>query len=126
MANPALISGGPGGRFARGENNGDTRSFKNTKLNWRAILRRLWTYLGKKRFLLVLAVLFSISSSVLALYSPKLSGAAINTIWNSASRSAVSLRFIWFILFSPSFLLHSPLFTGYPAFAIRTTRRHVL
>jgi len=80
MANPALISGGPGGRFARGENNGDTRHFKNTKLNWRSILKRLWKYLGKNRLLLVLALIFSVSSSVLALYGPKLSGKALDAI----------------------------------------------
>ena len=80
MANPALISGGPGGRFARGENNGDTRHFKNTKLNWRAILRRLWQYLGKNRLYLALALIFSVSSSALALYGPKLSGKALDAI----------------------------------------------
>ena len=80
MANPALISGGPGGRFARGENNGDTRHFKNTKLNWRVLLPRLWKYLGKNRFFLVMALVFSISGSILALYGPKLSGKALDAI----------------------------------------------
>ena len=80
MGNPALISGGPGGRFSRGENNGDNRKFSAKKLNKGAILKRLWKYLGKKRLLLVLALLFSVTSSALALYGPKLSGAALDAI----------------------------------------------
>ena len=80
MGNPALISGGPGGRFSRGENNGDTRKFEAKKLNKGAILKRLWKYLGRNRILLVLALIFSVSSSALALYGPKLSGKALDAI----------------------------------------------
>lgn len=80
MGNPALISGGPGGRFARGENNGDTRKFQSKKLNKGVILKRLWKYLGRNRLLLVLALLFSVSSSALGLYGPKLSGKALDAI----------------------------------------------
>ena len=80
MGNPALISGGPGGRYSRGENNGDTRKFAAKKLNKGAILKRLWKYLGRNRFLLMLALLLSVSSSALALYGPKLSGKALDAI----------------------------------------------
>lgn len=82
MGNPALISGGPGGRFARGENNGDTRKFAAKKLNKGAILKRLWKYLGRNRLLLVLALVFAITSSALQLYGPKLSGEALNAVAN--------------------------------------------
>ena len=80
MPNPTLISGGPGDRYSRGENNGDTRKFKAKKLNKGAILKRLWRYLGRNRFLLLFALIFSVSSSVLALYGPKLSGQALDAI----------------------------------------------
>ena len=82
MANPNLISGGGmgGGRLTRGEMSGDTRRFQAKKINVGALLLRLWRYLGKNRVLLVLAVVFSVSSSLLALYGPKLSGEAINAI----------------------------------------------
>ena len=80
MPNPTLISGGPGDRYSRGENNGDTRKFKAKKLNKGAILKRLWKYLGRNRFLLLFALIFSVSSSVLALYGPKLSGQALDAI----------------------------------------------
>ena len=80
MPNPTLISGGPGDRYSRGENNGDTRKFKAKKLNKGAILKRLWKYLGRNRFLMLFALIFSISSSVLALYGPKLSGEALDAI----------------------------------------------
>lgn len=86
MGNPALISGGPGGRFSRGENNGDTRKFEAKKLNKGAILKRLWKYLGRNRFLLLLALVFSVSSSALALYGPKLSGQALDAIGLGAGK----------------------------------------
>ena len=77
MANPNLIGGG---RLTRSEVSGDRRRFEGKKIHTGALLRRLWHYLGKNRILLVLAVCLSISSSVLSLYGPKLSGEAINAI----------------------------------------------
>ena len=76
-ANPNLIGGG---RMTRAEVSGDKRRFEGTKVNRLALLKRLWRYLGKNRLLLVLAVVLSISSSLLSLYGPKLSGEAINAI----------------------------------------------
>ena len=104
MANPGLIGGGPGGRFARGENNGDTRKFSNKKLNKGAILKRLWTYMGRNRFMLLLAMLLSVSSSSLALYGPKLSGKALDAIGLGAGKvdfqtvfSCVSLMIVFYL-----------------------------
>ena len=76
-ANPNLIGGG---RMTRAEISGDTRRFEGTKLSRGKLLLRLWRYLGRNRFLLVLAVFLSLSSSLLTLYGPKLSGQAINAI----------------------------------------------
>lgn len=75
--NPNLIGGG---RMSRSELNGDRRRFEGKKLNMGALLLRLWRYMGRNRGLLVLALLLSLSSSLLALYGPKLSGQAINAI----------------------------------------------
>ena len=107
MGNPALISGGPGGRYSRGENNGDTRKFAAKKLNKGAILKRLWKYLGKNRLLLVLALIFSISSSALALYGPKLSGQALDAVASGTGKvdfdtvfSCVTLMIIFYIFSS--------------------------
>jgi len=80
MANPGLIAGGPGARFARAETSGDTRKFNTKKLNNGAILKRLWKYMGKSRLLLILALVLSISGNALALYGPKLSGKALDAI----------------------------------------------
>ena len=44
------------------------------------LIRRLWQYMGRSRRLVVLAVVLSAASSLLALYGPKLSGRAINAI----------------------------------------------
>ena len=76
-ANPNLIGGG---RLTRAEVSGDKRRFEGNTLSKGTLLRRLWKYLGRNRLLLVLAVILSLSSSLLALYGPKLSGQAINAI----------------------------------------------
>ena len=75
--NPNMIGGG---RYTRAEVSGDKRSFQNTKVSKGTLLLRLWRYLGRNRLLLVTAVLLSVSSSLLSLYGPKLSGKAINAI----------------------------------------------
>ena len=75
--NPNLIGGG---RLTRAETSGDTRRLEGAKLPRGQLLKRLWQYLGRNRLLLVLAVCLSVTSSLLALYGPKLSGRAINAI----------------------------------------------
>ena len=75
--NPNLIGGG---RMTRAEVSGDKRRFEGATLSRGKLLRRLWRYLGRNRALLVLALLLSLTSSLLALYGPKLSGTAINAI----------------------------------------------
>ena len=75
--NPNLIGGG---RLTRGEVSGDKRRFEGKKLNMKELFLRLWRYIGRNRILLVLALLLSLTSSVLALLGPKLSGQAINAI----------------------------------------------
>ncbi len=75
--NPNLIGGG---RLTRAEVSGDKRRFEGNTIARGALLKRLWKYLGRNRFLLVLALVLSISSSLLGLYGPKLSGEALNAI----------------------------------------------
>ena len=77
MPNPNMIGGG---RLTRAEVSGDKRRFEGKKIHVSALLRRLWRYLGRNKLLLVLAMLLSVSSSVLSLYGPKISGQAINAI----------------------------------------------
>ena len=78
--NPNLIGGGMMRRMSQNEMSGDRRKFEHKKLDTKALLLRLWNYLGRNRFLLVLAFVLSLSSSLLGLYGPKLSGKAINAI----------------------------------------------
>ena len=75
--NPNLIGGG---RYTRAEVSGDKRRFEGNTLSKGTLLKRLWRYLGKNRALLLLAVALSVTSSLLALYGPKLSGQALNAI----------------------------------------------
>ena len=77
MPNPNMIGGG---RMTRGETSGDRRHFSDVKLNAPKLLSRLWRYMGKNRRLVILALVLSLSSSMLSLYGPKLSGQAINAI----------------------------------------------
>ena len=79
MAGPAMIGGG---RYTRAERSGDRRQFSNKKIDRKKLLLRLWKYLGRNRLLLLLAMCFSVASSVLALYGPKLSGEALDAIAN--------------------------------------------
>lgn len=57
-----------------------SQSFHGTKHTKGELIFRLWHYIGHNRFLLLLALFLSVSSSLLALYGPKLSGQAINAI----------------------------------------------
>ena len=77
MPNPNMIGGG---RLTRTEVSGDRRRPNVSNLSKGKLLRRLWNYLGRNRLLLVLALALSVSSSLLSLYGPKLSGEAINAI----------------------------------------------
>ena len=77
MAQPGMIGGG---RMTRNEMNGDRRQFERKKVPTGKLLKRLWKYIGKYRLLVILAAILSITSSMLSLYGPKLSGQAINAI----------------------------------------------
>ena len=89
-ANPNMIGGG---RMTRAEVSGDKRRFEGKKLNICALLLRLWRYIGRNRLLVVLAILLSLSSSLLSLYGPKLSGQAINAIELGAGK--VDFETVW-------------------------------
>ena len=88
--NPNLIGGG---RLTRAEISGDKRKLEKQKLNVKALLLRLWKYMGRNRILVILAVLLSLSSSLLSLYGPKLSGEAINAIELGAGK--VDFDTVW-------------------------------
>ena len=89
-ANPNLIGGG---RMTRAEVSGDKRRFEGKKINVGALLIRLWRYMGRNRLLVILAILLSLSSSLLSLYGPKLSGEAINAIELGAGK--VDFHTVW-------------------------------
>ena len=88
--NPNLIGGG---RYTRAEVSGDKRRFEGKKLNMWALLLRLWRYMGRNRILVILALILSLSSSLLSLYGPKLSGEAINAIELGAGK--VDFDTVW-------------------------------
>ena len=67
-------------------NPNDRRVLAKAKLPRSVLLKKLWKYLGRNRLLVILALLLSVSSSLLSLYGPKLSGKAINAIDLGAGR----------------------------------------
>lgn len=73
------------------------------------LLRRFWSYLGRDRLLLVLALLLSGSSSLLSLYGPKLSGQAINAIDLGAGQVDFDTVFRCAVLMSLFYMLSTGL-----------------
>ena len=69
-----------GPRMARGEMSGDKRRFSNKPVDKKKTLLRLWRYLGRSRYLLLAAIVLSVTGSALALYGPKLSGTALDAV----------------------------------------------
>ena len=67
-------------RYVQAERNGNPNKFAESSQPKSKILLRLWRYLGRNKLMLMLAFILSITSSVLQLYGPKLSGDAINAI----------------------------------------------
>ena len=107
MPSPGMI----GGRhhMSRQEVSGDKRRYEPHKINTGVILRRLWKYLGRNRLLLVVAALLSVTSSVLVLYGPKLSGEAINAIDLGAGKVDFNIVFrcakLMFVCYTASSIL---------------------
>ena len=112
MANTGMIGGG---RFSKAERSGDTRKFDNHKVDVGKLLLRLWRYIGKNRLLVVLALILALSSSVLNLFGPKLSGRAINAIdlgtgqvdFDTVIRCVVLMVFFYLSASALSYLLHA-------------------
>ena len=112
MANTGMIGGG---RFSKAERSGDTRKFDNHKVDVGKLLLRLWRYIGKNRLLVVLALILALSSSVLNLFGPKLSGQAINAIslgtgqvdFETVIRCVVLMVFFYLSASALSYLLHA-------------------
>ena len=111
MAHPGMIGGG---RMTRNEMNGDRRQFERKKIPTGKLLMRLWKYIGKNRLLVMLAAFLSVTSSVLGLFGPKLSGKAINAISLGAGQVDFDLVFyyaglmiVFYVVSSAlSYLLH--------------------
>ncbi len=68
------------GRLTQAETSGDKRRLSNKPVDKKKTLLRLWRYLGRSQYLLLAAIVLSVSSSALALYGPKLSGTALDAI----------------------------------------------
>ncbi len=101
MPNPNLIGGG---RMTRAELSGDRREVSG-KAPKMAILRRLWRYLGRYRLLVVLALALALSSNLLALLGPKLSGLAIDAIGTVAGGVDLESVFYYVILMAICYVI---------------------
>lgn len=122
MANPGMIGGG---RLTRMETSGDRRSLSGLKQSKGALLARFWRYLGRNRLLLALAVTLSVTSNILSLLGPKLSGEAINLIERGVGNidlAGVTKLVLWMCCFYGASALMS---YGLSRVMIRLSRRVV-
>ena len=101
------------------------QSFSGVKQSRGTLLLRLWRYLGRNRLLLVLALVLSVSSSLLSLYGPKLSGQAINAIKFGEDSGAVDFDVVWrcVILMAVFYVISSVLVYLLNAVMIRLSKK---
>ena len=112
MAGPGMMGGG---RMSRAERSGDRREFEKKKVPMGKLLMRLWRYIGKNRLLVITALILSLSSSLLNLYGPKLSGRAINAIdlgvgnvdFETVFHCATLMIIVYVCASSLSYILHA-------------------
>ena len=107
MSNPQVIGGG---RLSRGDTRTDKRAPMAVKMPRRQILRRLWTYLGRHRLLLVLAMALAVLANALALVGPRLSGLAIDAIGIQSGQADLP-RVLYYVLLMALFYVASSLLT---------------
>ena len=81
------------GRLSQGDLSGDKRRLSNKPVDKKKTLLRLWRYLGRSRYLLLAAIVLSVSGSALALYGPKLSGLALDAVDLGAGK--VDFSVVW-------------------------------
>ena len=75
------LGGGHNQRMTRREQSKDRRVFEETtSISKGKTIKRLWRYLGKNRWLIVLALLLVTVSNVCVLFGPKLSGQVIDLL----------------------------------------------
>lgn len=90
MSNPRMM-----GRLTRGDLSGDKRQDNQVHTSRWQLLRRMWRYLGRYRFLLLLAMVLVVLTNLVALVGPKLSGLAIDAIGIGAGQANFRLLFTY-------------------------------
>ena len=94
---------GPMHRLVQAERSGDKRKFDNQKkVPMGKTLARLWRYIGKYRILVILAAILALTSSLLAIIGPRLSGYAINAIDLGAGKVDMQVIYkcvTWMLIF---------------------------
>ncbi len=111
-----------GGRLSRMETNGDRRALPTARMPRKQILKRLWSYLGRNRALLLLAMLLTFLSSSVGLVGPRLSGLAIDAIGIGAGEANFPLVWRYSALMAGSYALSSLLGYMLSRITLRMTR----
>ncbi len=111
-----------GGRLSRMETSGDRRSLPAARMPRRQIVKRLWTYLGRNRALLVLAMVLTFLSSSVALVGPRLSGLAIDAIGLGKGQANFPLVWRYAALMAGCYVLSSALGYTLSRVTLRMTR----
>ncbi len=111
-----------GGRLSRMETSGDRRSLPAARMPRGQIVKRLWTYLGRNRALLVLAMVLTFLSSSVALVGPRLSGLAIDAIGLGKGQANFPLVWRYAALMAGCYVLSSALGYTLSRVTLRMTR----
>ncbi len=102
MSNPRMM-----GRLTRGDLSGDKRQDNQVHTSRWQLLRRMWRYLGRYRFLLLLAMVLVVLTNLVALVGPKLSGLAIDAIGIGAGQANFRLLFTYTGMMAACYLASS-------------------
>ncbi len=102
MSNPRMM-----GRLSRGDLSGDKRQDNQVHTSRWLLLRRMWRYLGRYRFLLMLAMVLVVLTNLVALVGPKLSGLAIDAIGVGQGQADFPLLFTYTGLMALCYLASS-------------------
>ncbi|NLD33953.1 MAG: ABC transporter ATP-binding protein [Clostridiales bacterium] len=95
------------GRLSRGDLSGDKRQDNQVHTSRWLLLRRMWRYLGRYRFLLMLAMVLVVLTNLVALVGPKLSGLAIDAIGVGQGQADFPLLFTYTGLMALCYLASS-------------------
>ena len=100
-------------------------AYERPKASSASVLRRLWGYLNKYKALMAAAIIMSLTSNLLALYGPKLSGYAVDALSGGAGAVDFDSVFYYAKLMIAFYLVSSVLSYALAAIMVHLARNVV-